>query len=97
MRFVALFEDNNAMADIRRRREQDHFAYLRNHASEIIVAGGLREEAGGAFVGGLWVLEVPSKTRAKELVENDPYFLASRRGYRLLVWGKANPDIPATL
>jgi len=40
---------------------------------------------------------VPSKARAHELVRNDPYFRAEARPYRLLVWGKALPDLPAVL
>ncbi len=42
-----------------------------------------------AFVGCLWVLEVPTKERAIALIENDPYFVPSCRNYQLLVWGKA--------
>jgi len=55
------------------------------------MAGGLREEHGGSYVGGLWVFEVSSRERAIELVESDPYFLACPRKYRLLAWGAALP------
>jgi uncharacterized protein YciI len=66
-----------------------HLAYLERHASEILIAGGLREAPGEAFVGGLWVMEVPKRERAVELIENDPYFVPALRRYRLLAWGKA--------
>lgn len=92
MRFVVIFEDSPAMANVRREREAMHIEYLRGHQEEIVIGGGLREQPGGPFVGGLWILEVPSKERAVQLVEGDPYFQAEKRRYRLLVWGKALPD-----
>lgn len=97
MRFVAIFKDSPAMLGVRREREVLHLAYLRKHQSEILIGGGLREEAGAAFVGGLWVLEVGSRERAVTLIENDPYFVPACRTYQLLVWGKALPEVAAVL
>jgi hypothetical protein len=97
MRLVAIFEDTPPMADVRTRLDSAHIEYLRSHSSEILIAGGLRDAPGAGFVGGLWVLEVPSKERAVQLVEGDPYFQAERRPYRILVWGKALPDLKAIL
>lgn len=97
MRLVAIFDDTPPMAAIRARLEPVHIEYLRAHSSEILIGGGLRDVPGGAYVGGLWVLEVESKARAVRLVEDDPYFQAERRPYRLLVWGKAVPELPALL
>lgn len=88
-RWVVMFEDQPGMLDVRREREPLHLAYLEQHAGEILLAGGLREAPGSAFVGGLWVLEVPSRERAVELIENDPYYVPAQRRYRLLTWGKA--------
>ncbi|SDN22289.1 YciI family protein [Polaromonas sp. JS666] len=92
MRWVAIFDDTPGMLAVRREREPLHLAYLRTHESEILAAGGLREAPGGGFVGGLWVLEVESRERAAELVENDPYYVPAHRNYRLLTWGKALAD-----
>ena len=89
MRYVALFEDTPAMMAVRAAREAAHLAYLREHADEIRIAGGLREDAQGRFVGGLWVLEVSGRERAIDLIESDPYFVPEHRSYRLLLWGKA--------
>lgn len=97
MRWIALFDDTPAMAPIRRAHERAHFDYLRKHQTEILIAGGLREAPGGSFSGGLWILEVPSKQRAIELIEADPYHVHGRRPYKLLVWGKALPDIHVLL
>ena len=53
--------------------------------------------AGEAFVGGLWVLEVPSRERAVELIEADPYYEPAYRSYTLLTWGKAFPEVSVSL
>lgn len=92
MRWIALFDDTPAMLAIRQEREPLHLAYLRQHQDEILIAGGLRETPGDSFVGGLWVMEVASRARAAELVENDPYYVPAHRSYRLLAWGKALAD-----
>ena len=76
------------MVPIRLALEQQHVAYLQSHADEILMAGGLRQEHGQAFVGGLWVFEVASRERAEELITSDPYFQAQPRAYELLAWGQ---------
>ncbi len=96
MGYVALFEDTPAMMAVRAEREAAHLAYLRQHANEIGIAGGLREDAQGHFVGGLSVLEVSHRERAVQLIESDPYWVPEHRSYRLLLWGKAF-DEPVTL
>ncbi len=93
MRFVVIFEDSPQMAEVRRTHEPAHLKFLEEHHAEIPMAGGLRQEHGGSYVGGLWVFEVPSRARAVELIEQDPYYIACRREYRLLVWGKALPHL----
>jgi uncharacterized protein len=97
MRIAVIFEDGPEMMGIRKVREPAHLAYLEAHRGEIPMAGGLREDQGTEYVGGLWVLEVSSRGRAVELIEGDPYFLAHPRTYRLLVWGKALPQYWVTL
>lgn len=85
MRWITFFTGTPEMMEIRKERQDLHFEYLKKHESEILIAGGCREVLGGAFVGGLWVLEVSSKERAVELIENDPYYVPSCRTYQLLV------------
>jgi uncharacterized protein len=97
MRLVDIFEDPAAMSDVRARLEQAHLDYLRAHVGEIVLAGGLRESPGAGYVGGLWILEVDSKERAVQLVRDDPFYQAEARPYKLLVWGKALPDLQAVL
>jgi uncharacterized protein YciI len=92
MRYVAIFDDDAAMAAVRARLEPAHLAFLEAHRAEIPMAGGLRAEPGGPYAGGMWVFEVASRARAVELIEADPYHQAHPRAYRLLVWGKALPQ-----
>lgn len=91
MRFVAIFEEGPDMLAVRNTHEAAHLAYLEQHRDEIRMAGGLRNEHGGAYVGGLWVFEVTSRERAVQLIEHDPFHRARPRTYRLLAWGKALP------
>jgi len=97
MRLVAIFDDTPAMPDVRARLEPAHLDYLRANVGEIVLAGGLRDVPGGGYVGGLWILEVASQERAHQLVRDDPFYRAEARPYKLLVWGKALPDLPAVL
>ena len=92
MRFVVIFEEGPEMVPVRDALEPDHLRFLAEHRDEIRMAGGLRHEHGGAYVGGLWVFEVASRARAVELIEADPYFQRHPRQYRLLAWGKALPE-----
>ena len=97
MRWIAIFTDTPAMLDIRAERGEQHLAYLRAHTDEILIASGCREAPGDPFVGGLWVMDVPSRERAVELIENDPYWVPAHRSVRLLTWGKGLPELAVTL
>jgi len=90
MRVIAYFEDSPQMMEHRAKNEPAHLAYLKDNQQEIPIAGGLRPEPGGKFVGGLWVMEVESFERAEEIIKNDPYYAPDLRSYKLLVWGKAH-------
>ena len=90
MRWIAFFEDLPDREWIRKQHAGAHFDYLAAHRDRIRLAGGLREAPDAWYCGGLWILEVESRDEAVRLVEADPYFmLGLRKGYRLLVWGKA--------
>jgi uncharacterized protein len=97
MRLVVIFEDEPLMADVQARLEPAHLAFLEGNRHEIKQAGGLRDEPDGPYVGGLWVFDVESRARAVQLIEEDPYFKAHRRPYRLLVWGKALPQFEVVM
>lgn len=97
MRWIAVFSDTPDMLAIRHERGGLHLAYLRAHTDEIRIAGGCRESPDEPFVGGLWVMEVSSRERAMELVEQDPYWVPAHRSVRLLTWGKGLEDVKVTL
>lgn len=97
MRWIAIFEDSPAMPEVRRRYEPDHFAYLRANQSDILIAGPLRDGPDFPFAGSLWILAAMTKERAIELIEKDPYFIHTGRGYSLRQWGKALQDSSITL
>lgn len=91
-RWVAIFEDHSAEigGPIRSDHAQAHFDYLAEHAAKIRIGGGLRDNPGEWFVGGLWILDGVSRDEAVRLCEDDPYFkLGLRKSYRLYAWGKA--------
>jgi uncharacterized protein YciI len=92
MRFVVIFEEGLEMVPVREAHEPAHLAYLERYREEIRMAGGLRNQHGGLYVGGLWVFEVASRERAVELIEQDPYYRANPRKYHLQAWGKALPQ-----
>jgi len=90
MRWAVIFDDNEGRDWVRKENAEAHFGYLAANREKILIAGGLRQAPDERPCGGLWVMEVDSKDEAVRLVEADPYFqLGLRKGYRLLVWGKA--------
>jgi len=97
MRWVAIFQDPQDVADVRSQHRPRHLDYLREHTDEILIAGPLRDQPGGPIVGGLWVMEVQNRNRAVQLVEGDPYYQLLKRSYKLYTWDKALEDRSATL
>lgn len=89
-RWVAIFQDDSKALKVREEHHEMHFTYLKQHSAKIRLAGGLRNEPGGTFCGGLWIVEAESRDEVKSLCENDPYFrYGLRRGYEIYAWGKA--------
>ena len=97
MRMIVIFEDTPVMPAVRQKLGAAHGEFLRKNQTEIVLAGGLREQPEAGYVGGLWVLEVVSRERAIELIEADPFFAVEKRPYRLLNWGKAFPELQVVL
>ena len=55
---------------------QAHLAYIDTVIGEINVAGPLYDEAGVNMVGSLYSLRTQSLARARQIIENDPFFRA---------------------
>lgn len=91
-RWAAIFEDNgpDVAAPIRERYMADHLTFLEAHSDRIVLAGPLRTEPDAMPSGGLWVIETPTREEAAGIIERDPFYVHGlRKGYKLLVWGKA--------
>lgn len=90
MRFIAHFHDAVEPAHQEAELNARHFAYLEAHASKIVLAGGLRVDAGSPFVGALWIIEAADRAEAVRLVAGDPYSHAGLwPNVEILAWGKA--------
>lgn len=55
---------------------QAHLEYIDTVIGEINVAGPLYDEAGVNVIGSLYILRTQSLARAREIIENDPFFRA---------------------
>ncbi|WP_342360609.1 YciI family protein [Terrarubrum flagellatum] len=86
MRYVILFEDDPAKADVRPKLMPEHQKFLRAHGDRILTAGPLLEES-GAGAGGMWLVEAASAAEARHLVEADPFWPTGlRKSVRILQW-----------
>lgn len=55
---------------------KDHLAYIETVLGELNIAGPLYDAAGKQMIGSVYSLRTTSLQRARELIENDPYFRA---------------------
>lgn len=53
-----------------------HLSYVETILDEINVAGPLYDDSGTRSVGSLYCLKTKSAARAREIIENDPFFKA---------------------
>ncbi|MGA9597968.1 MAG: YciI family protein [Acidimicrobiia bacterium] len=98
MLFIARFEDDPEAARIRDEQTGNHYAFLAEHSEQILVAGALREKAGGPSVGALWIMDVPDRAAAEAIIDDDPFWINGlRRSRSLLLWSRAVPDHPVTI
>ena len=96
MWWVVIFEDAPGMQAAREQHEAEHSpTFVRIERGPSRRRAARRPES--PFGGGLWVLAPVQRERAVQPGERDPYFLATRRPYRLLQWGKALRDVDVML
>jgi uncharacterized protein YciI len=53
MRFAVIFEEGPEIVPVRANCEPTHLDYLEKYRDEIVMAGSLRNEHDGPFVGGI--------------------------------------------
>lgn len=73
---VVICRDGPQGPQARAAATQAHLAYIDTVIGEINVAGPLYDEAGLNMIGSLYSLRTQSLARAKEIIENDPYYRA---------------------
>jgi uncharacterized protein YciI len=84
-RWICIFDDSPEMLAVRQQRRTAHHEFLRRNAPRIVRAGALCPP-GEAPTGALWLIDVETRDAAVALVEQDPYFDARYRTYRLFEW-----------
>ena len=72
--FVVVCRDGPSGASVRATHTLDHLAYIETVMDELNVAGPLYDYGGQQPVGSLYCLATKSLARAREIIENDPYF-----------------------
>lgn len=73
--YIVLCRDGVSGAAVRAAQTASHMAYIERVMDELNVAGPLYDESREQPIGSLYCLHTHSLARAKEIVENDPYFL----------------------
>ena len=87
MIYVILFEDNEEFSDRRAKYMEQHLAFLRAHANNIISAGPLLEENTQQGAGGLWLVEGQDVETIQSLITTDPFWNTGlRKSYQILQW-----------
>lgn len=89
MAWLITFEDEPSRAGLRATHGDRHLAYVRGIERHILCAGGLREAPDGPQVGGMWILDVPTREAATALFQGDPFFQEGlRANVRVRHWTK---------
>ena len=85
--YAVLFEDNEAVADQRRKYMPDHLDFLERNQPAIQAAGPLMDVSSDAGAGGLWLVSARSADDVQTLVEEDPFWPTGlRKSVRILQW-----------
>jgi uncharacterized protein YciI len=74
--FVVLCRDTPNGPQLRAAHTREHLSYIETVMGELNVAGPLFDDTGKQVIGSMYCLHTPSLIRAREIVENDPYFKA---------------------
>jgi len=74
--YVVVCRDGPNGAVARAANTQAHLSYIETVLGDLNVAGPLFDEAGQGTVGSLYLLHTRSLARAREIIENDPFYKA---------------------
>ena len=71
--FIVLCRDSAQGARVRAEQTAAHLAYIESVMDELNVAGPLYDGDGEGPIGSLYCLHTSNASRAREIIENDPY------------------------
>jgi uncharacterized protein len=92
MLFAVIFKDKPQHGELRAQTLEAHAQWLDEMRETVLVAGSLCERPQDTPIGGLWLVEAPSKKAVKELLSSDPFFTCGlRQDVQILHWNKAFP------
>ncbi|MEZ5498054.1 MAG: YciI family protein [Steroidobacteraceae bacterium] len=74
--YVVFCRDVPHSATLREQATAAHLAYIETVLDELNVAGPLYDESGTRTVGSVFSLRTKSLQKARQLIENDPYYKA---------------------
>lgn len=93
MLFIARFTDRPGVGELRDELFPAHLKWLDEHKDKVLVPGSLRPDVDGPSLGGLWIIEAPSKAEAEEIYRTDPFFANGlRETIEVYFWKKAFED-----
>ncbi len=73
MHFVIICTDKSGHGEVRAANRDDHVAYLKAHAAQIVTAGPTLSEDGSAMTGSVLVMEFADRAAAQTFADGDPY------------------------
>ena len=73
MAYVVTILDDPQREHLQAQFEQAHYDYLRAHEPLIMLRGGLGNETGSGSIGGLLVLDLPSREAVHAFIARDPF------------------------
>ncbi len=74
--FIVLCRDGENGAHVRATQTPAHMSYIETVLGDLNVAGPLYDDSGTKTIGSLYCLHTKSLVRAREIIENDPYYKA---------------------
>ncbi len=94
MLFIVQFEDVYAehpeRLPERAQHMPAHLGVLAQHEDQMIAAGALRPGEYATPVGGIWIVNAPSKADVEALLHQDPFWIAGlRKSVRVSHWARA--------
>lgn len=90
-RWAVIFENETEHPALRDQSAKDaHHAYLRAHRGMVRAGGAIAKDQDMPFIGGMWMVEAPTRADVQALAENSPFYLSGvHKSYRLVWWGSA--------